>query len=939
MVHQKPIAIVGMACRFPGGANNPDAFWRLLNDSRDVISEVPSERWDMDAYYSPDAGSPGKSISKWGGFLEDAAPDRFDASFFRMSPREATALDPQQRLLLEVSWEALENAGIPADALKNRRVGVYVGIGTADYQGGHLWRESLDNIDPYTGTGAADFSAAGRISYFYGFRGPSLSVDTACSSSLVAFHLACQALRNGECETALVAGVNSLLSPNLFVYLTQLGVLSPDGRCKAFDSSGKGYVRAEGCGVLVLKRLSDAQTYGDDVLALVRASVVNQDGGGESLTAPDRSAQESMIRDTLDQARLTAGDIDYIEAHGTGTPLGDKTELEALGAVFADRGEESPRLVVGSVKTNIGHLEAASGIAGVIKTILMMQKRRIPAHLHFHNPLPTVEWDRLPIRVPTSPEEWTSESKPRRAGVSAFGLGGTNAHVVLEESPPVAQPVNPGTAKQNATSEVFIRPLHILVLSARNEDALSELAGRYIEFLDGEERAGTADVCFTAAVGRTHFSHRLAVLGSNNAEIRERLQEFVLGRQHESVFSGKACEDLPRIAFLFGEPEGDGTGFAEALYRDHPVFRRSIMARESIVHETTGYSPVQMISDTLLGNATPLDGSRSRVLAFVLEYALAELWNSWGIIPDTTSGEGLGSYVSAALQGDLGFDEALAQILQEKKRDEIVCGRETEALDGIDMFLEIGSSTRVRNLFEEAERISFPSYAAQDDWPRLLSALGELYVRGALIDWRAFDAPYVRAKVPLPLYPFQRKVFYKNPVRLSGEPRRSTLSSGVDSAETSDASWENLRVHILSAAPEKRRRILKQVVYQAAQETVGKENAFSLIEDQPLVSQGFDSLMAVELRNRIGRGLGIALPVTLLFNYPTIHEIAGYLITALDGADSVDNAPFIDTCGNDSGQLIQDNSVTAAGDDEFEFMERLDKQDLERLIEQDLDSF
>ena len=404
------IAVVGMACRFPGGVNSPEDFWGLLSEGRDAIVEVPASRWDVNAYFDPDPNAPGKVCSRFGGFIDHM--DRFDAAFFGISPREAESLDPQQRLLLEVAHEAFEGGGVAGDQLLGSSTGVFVGLANGDYYcllTGHC----RERIDAYMGTGTSPNSAAGRVSYVFGLRGPCVAIDTACSSSLVAIHLACQALRHGECQMALAGGVNVMLTPDMSITFSKAHMLCADGRCKTFDADANGYVRGEGVGLLLLKRLSDALADGDRILAVIGGSAVNHAGASGGLTVPNGPAQQEVIRRALEWARLRPEEVDYLEAHGTGTPLGDPIEVGAIGAVFAGR---SRPLWMGSVKTNLGHLEAAAGIAGVMKVILALQHEELPPHLHFHRPSPRIPWENLPVRIPTRREPWPRRSAAARGG-------------------------------------------------------------------------------------------------------------------------------------------------------------------------------------------------------------------------------------------------------------------------------------------------------------------------------------------------------------------------------------------------------------------------------------------------------------------------------------------------------------------------------------------
>ena len=475
---REPIAIIGMGCRFPG-ADSPAAFWELLRDGVDAIGEVPKARWDIDAVYDGDSAAAGKMVTRYGGFLDDV--DQFDPQFFRISPREATYMDPQQRLLLEVCWEALEDATQTPKGLAGSQTGVFMGIAGNDYSELVLSR-GADQIDSFVGVGNAHSVAVGRLSFALGLQGPSLALNTACSSSLVAIHLAVQSLRQKECGMALAGGVNVMLTPTVSINHSRAQMLAPDGRCKTFDASADGFSRAEGCGVLVLKRLSDAEAAGDDILAVIRGSAVNHDGRTTGITVPNGPSQQAVIRQALDNAGVAPHDVGYIEAHGTGTALGDPIELGALGAVFAGREE---RLPVGSVKTNIGHAEAAAGVAGVMKVVLALKHGVLPRHLHCDELTPKVMWDELPLRVTTEAEPW---DKQQVAGVSSFGFGGTNAHVVIGKGKRERAKGKKGsydTDNEKRGNQSKIGNLKskmragVLVLSGGNEGAVEALAERY----------------------------------------------------------------------------------------------------------------------------------------------------------------------------------------------------------------------------------------------------------------------------------------------------------------------------------------------------------------------------------------------------------------------------------------------------------------------------
>ena len=436
----EPIAIVAVSCRFPG-APDPEAFWEVLSGGVDAIREVPEDRFDIDEFYDPDPETPGKTYTRFGGFLDGI--DGFDPEFFGISPREAVWIEPQQRLMLETAWEGLERAGYSPAALRGSRTGIFVGVGANEYA--HLLSsESIDKIEPYFITGNALNAISGRVAFALGLEGPAVAVDTACSSALVAVHQACQALHSGDCDMALAGGVNVLLSPVTVIAASRARMLSPVGRCKTFDASADGYVRSEGCGILVLKRLSDAVRDGDRVCAVIPSSAVNQDGASSGLTVPNGGAQQRLIGAALARAGLAGGDVDYLEAHGTGTPLGDPIEVQAAAAAYGASRDADRPLLMGSVKTNIGHLESASGAAGLIKVVLSLQHEVLPQSLHFEKPSPHIPWDSLPVRVVDKAIPWQANGRPRRAGVSSFGFTGTNAHVLIEEAPP-----QPATADED----------------------------------------------------------------------------------------------------------------------------------------------------------------------------------------------------------------------------------------------------------------------------------------------------------------------------------------------------------------------------------------------------------------------------------------------------------------------------------------------------------
>lgn len=644
----EPIAIVGIGIRFPGGACDPESFAQLLWSGGDAVTEIPADRWSLDALYDADPDAPGKMTTRYGAFLEQV--DRFDAEFFGISPREAASMDPQQRLLLEVSWEALEHAGHAPGSIAGTRAGVYVGIANNDY--GRALFAHPELIDPYFTTGTTFSVAAGRLSYFLGLHGPSIAVDTACSSSLVALHLACQGLRLRECDLALAGGVNLILTPEININFSKARMMASDGRCKTFDAAADGYVRGEGCAMVVLRRMADALSDGDRILAVIRGSAVNQDGRSGGLTAPNGPAQEAVIRAALEVAHIPANAIGYVEAHGTGTPLGDPIEVGALGNVLGDGRDAGQPLAIGSVKTNIGHLEAAAGIAGVVKVILALEREEIPPHLNFHAGNPLIDWSTLPITVPTAVVPWLPMGGRRLAGVSSFGISGTNAHIILEEAPaPVA-----------AIAAVADRPRHLLALSARGPEPLLDLVRRYEAKLD--DNTAIADACFTANAGRTHFGHRVAVVGATTQDLRRGLAAYVAGEQSPAVASGQiAGSARPKVAFLFTGQGAQYAGMGRLLYETSTIFRHALDECAVLLspYLKQGLREVMFAPE----DATPIhDTIYVQAATFAIEYALAVLWRSWGIEPAVVLGHSLGEYAAACVAGMLSLDDALRLVAE-----------------------------------------------------------------------------------------------------------------------------------------------------------------------------------------------------------------------------------------------------------------------------------
>ena len=519
--HTAPIAVIGVGCRLPGGVRNAADFWRLLHSGIDATSEVPPDRWDVDELYDPDPEKPGKICSRRGGFLSGEV-DRFDAAFFGISPREATTMDPQHRLLLEVAHEALDSANQLRDRFEENSTGVFIGLTNSDYSLLLKMAAGDRPLDHYFVTGTALNAAAGRISYLLGLRGPSVAIDSACSSSLVTVHLACQSLRSGECAMAVAGGVNLILTPDASAALSRTGLLAPDGRCKTFDASADGYTRSEGCAMVVLKRLDDAQRDGDPILALIRGSAVNQDGPSSGFTVPSGAAQRRLIKSALAAAKIAPADIDYVEAHGTGTLLGDPIEVGALGDVLSVGRPVDRPLLIGSVKTNLGHLESAAGVTGLIKVALSLWHREIPAHLHCRNPSSRIPWKDFPLQVVTTRQAWPERNRPLRAGVSSFGVSGTNAHVVLEAAPAAPAAKEIPVPKRQFYGERYWGP-------PRASDAIGRDWLYAVEWISAARPCDAAASALASGAAlrqilKTHLAHKRGTLRPGSARTRGRSQ-------------------------------------------------------------------------------------------------------------------------------------------------------------------------------------------------------------------------------------------------------------------------------------------------------------------------------------------------------------------------------------------------------------------------------
>ncbi|MFH9089682.1 alpha/beta fold hydrolase [Streptomyces sp. NPDC017673] len=834
------IAVVGMACRLPG-ADSPEALHRLAVEGGDALRELPDGRWDAERFHTAAPGAPGMITARRAGLLPDI--DTFDAAFFGIAPREAAYMDPQQRMFLEVGWHALEAAGLAADRLAGTRTGVFLGITGADYTQSTFQHVPPESLDGYVLTGAASTFAAGRLSHRLGLNGPSLSVDTACSSSLTALHLACQSLRAGECGAALVGGVNALIAPEPFVVLSRAGMLSPDGRCKPFDAAANGYARAEGCVAVVLRPLADALADGDPVLAVIRGSAVRHDGSSSGVTVPNGGAQRAVVRQALADAGVRPADIGYVETHGTGTALGDPIELRALGEVLSeDRSAGSPA-VIGAIKGNVGHLEAAAGLAGLVHAIETLRTGRIAPIAHLSTVNPAIGIDALPLVLPTAARPWPRGERPRLAGVSSFGASGTNVHVILEEAPRTAErepELEPEPEQRSApsavrqpepepepTSERPVRRERLIVLSARDEEALRALADAH----RAAASAPLADLARSTATGRTHFRHRLAVRAATPEEYRARLAAHLDGRPATGVHTGRAPARPPRIGFVLTAQGAASPSAARALYGTDPAFRADLDRCDTLFAERLPHGP--RLLDVLFARSGAMEPgageTRARAVEFAVRYGLLRLWERWGVRPAAVLAGGTGSHAAAVAAGAVSLADALALIADPTAeatcavpRLPLVCATSGEPvaedgravrdmldraarpggapaagarlLDALDcaLYVHLGpEEPALAHASQAAPRrhIVAPLPGAEDP-TGLLAALAELYVTGAGIDWERVYEHASGARIPLPPYPFTRhRYWYPTHPRPSAQPPapHTTPPAGPPSASEQTA--------------------------------------------------------------------------------------------------------------------------------------------------------
>ncbi|HEX8109878.1 MAG TPA: beta-ketoacyl synthase N-terminal-like domain-containing protein [Kofleriaceae bacterium] len=728
------IAIVGWACRFPG-ASSPEALWQLLATGADPIGVVPPNRWDADALYAPAPRTPGKMNTRWGGFLDDV--DAFDAEFFGMQPREACAIDPQQRIALEVAWSALEDAGIVPARLAGTSVGVFFGASNWDYN--NILNRDIAVAEEHSGPGTALSVISNRVSFALDLKGPSITVDTACSSALVALHWACHSLRTRESSLALVGGVNLILSPETSIVLSQGRALSSVGRSRTFDEGADGFVRSEGCAVLVVKRLDQAEADGDRILGVVRGTAVNHNGASYGLAAPYGPAQEALLRQTLAQAGVVPNELSFVEAHGTGTALGDLIELRALRTVLLEGRSPQQRCAIASIKSNIGHTEAASGLAGMIRVLLSMQHGVITPNLHLQKLSPHIATaiDGTPLFIPTQAEPWTVAGR-RLAAVSSFSFGGANAQVILEQARgPAAAPDRSSPPSP-----------HALMLSARSTEGLRELARSYAAYLTAHPSTALVDVCFTANTARSQFDHQLCAVSTSVDRLGRQLSDFAAGRPAEGLWAGqRSGRKRPTIVLQLrgAGPTPPHTSMRRLVERCAPLLPAPLLCQVSLSAE----------------QGEPLSPSAYRAVHVAVQLTVARQWMAWGLRPTAVTGDGVGEIAAACVRGSMTTEEAWRYVLSDGELPRPVPPAPFERAGKL-MCLAISSDTETLSVEDPSgePRVLVRGELIDGERQTHFHCLANLAVHGADIDWRAVYSEFPAQRIALPTYPFQRQRYW-----------------------------------------------------------------------------------------------------------------------------------------------------------------------------------
>lgn len=893
----EPIAIIGIGCRFPG-AKNLQAFWKLLRDGIDAVREVPENRWDVNQLYDPDITKSGKMSSRWGGFIDDV--DKFDWRAFRLSPREAKYIDPQQRLLLEVVWEALEDAGLTLEKVAGSRTSVFQGISSNDYL--RLQTRDWSKLDSYTITGNNPAFTANRISYFFDLKGPSITITQACAASLVAVHYACQSLWTGEATLAIAGGVNLMLSPDISIMLSKAGTLSPEGRCKTLDARADGYVRGEGAGSVVLKPLSQV-TQSEQVYALILGTAINHNGHNEWIMAANPTSQESVIREACCRAGVELSDIDYVELHGTGLPKGDPIEAKVVGAAIGTQRRRGHPCIVGSVKTNIGHLESAAGIASLIKVALSLYHREIPPTLHLQQPHPDIPLESLGLVAQQKLGPWPNKIGSHLAGVTVTSMAGINAHMVLEGSPQ-------SNNKLSLIEQLETGQVHLLPLSARSPEALADLACAFKDFLTIEESNtfSLQDICYTASVRRSHHEYRLAITGNSRQTLAKSLESFLEGQpSSELCLATKVPNRSPKIVFVLPSQVPQGWTLRKELLGEEIHFKTALEECDRLFRQHANWSLWKEADANESCSHLPQTETFQLEL-FALQVALAAVWRSWGIVPKALIGDGLGEITAAHLVGTLSLEDAVLSLVSnlksiakqtkdkgQKTNDEepFFCAGILKQMvtKGYNVFVELAPHPVLsESIFKCLHQIGregtvLASLRQGEEEPTvMLKSLSALYTLGCKVNWETLYSDECRC-VQLPTYPWQRERLWLDWLDVKTISTAPEIANGGQKLReekwSSNTATRTTRETILRVEPCQRQHLLES--YLIKQVASALECDLHELDIQlPLNRLGLDSISALEVKHRVEADLGVTIPITkLLEGYGIPQIVAQVLINQL----------------------------------------------------------
>ena len=869
--NQEPLAIVGIGCRLPGNSNDPESFWDLLIRGESAIREVPEDRWDIERYYHPDVAVPIKMITKWGGFVKEV--DQFDASFFGISPREAQRIDPQQRWLLEVAWEALEDAAEKPEEWRGSRTGVFVGISSNEYGSIQMMGEA--DIDVHTNSGSTLSIASNRISYLYDFKGPSISVDTACSSALVAVNLACKSIWSGDCDAALAGGVNALLMPDSSIGFSKATMLSPSGQCFAFDARANGYVRGEGAGLVVIKSLKRAREDGDRVYALIRSAVVNQDGNTSSMTVPGEDTQAAMLRDAYAQAGMPANRVTYMEAHGTGTPVGDPIETRALGEVLCQGRAEGEECIIGSVKSNIGHLESGSGIAGLIKAAMVLHKGQIPQNLNYQTPNPNIPFKELQLKVPKENMPLPRQGDlPPVTAVNSFGFGGTNAHIVLEEAPEEV----PGRVEGSDPSDIK-RPF-LLPISANGELALRKVAESYRIFLS-ESAEKLAEICFSAGHYRQQMDDRLVIIGEDVRQMRGLLKAWMLNPgEAQGVISTKSSVTSTSPVFVFTGQGAQWWGMGQELLVSEPVFRDMVQRIDDLLKPLAGWSLVEEMNrgeDDSKIDRTDI----AQPAIFALQVALAELWKSWGVLPAKVIGHSVGEVAAAYVAGIYTLEDAVRVIYHRSRLQNATGGHGRMVALGV-------SRDEARRLIAGHEKeievavVNSPGMVTlAGDTGVLEEVVSGIENSGKFVRWLRIDYAFHTHQME-PIKDELIEVLSGIVPRAALVPFYSTVTAGLLEGEALDAHywWRNVRESVLFAPAINKIALEGSEIFLELGPHPALENPIT----ECLGDAGKKGVILHSLKRKEGESMTILQNLALLYNegveidWATVNQASGHRV-------------------------------------------------------------